>query len=319
RIHRRQLRNPGAGRLWRGAGGRHRIRRPRLVMRQQRREHDERQRVGILIAVEHVPDQRAFGLVHAGGKQGVGGEAGPVRQRDRLPDGFSMQWSVAEIERTNGGPRPFQRARHGREVAPDQVDHAGAENFPNVGVDVGDFTSRFGFENRRNALSHRTYPIVGAQRRTSRRAHRLSKSLRGMVGTRRFALPTIHLNVASTVPNPSSSILTLSPALSHTVFTRLPVSTICPACNPLPSSARWLASQASALWGWPSTSAPVPLPASLPLTIARPLTVSRSGALVRVTALPSTQPAAKKSSATSVGAPIVSHLTYRSSTISIAG
>lgn len=49
---------------------------------------------------------------------------------------------------------------------------------------------------------------------------------------------TIQENVASTVPKPSSSIFTLSPALSHTVFTRLPVSTICPACNPLPSSAR---------------------------------------------------------------------------------
>src|SRR3954465_6831549 len=63
-----------------------------------------------------------------------------------------MQRGVAEIEWPDGGPRPFQRARHGREVAPDQVDHAGAENLSNVGIDVGDFTSRFGFENRRNAL-----------------------------------------------------------------------------------------------------------------------------------------------------------------------
>ena len=141
RIHRRQFRNFGAGRFWRGAGRLHRIRRPRFVMRQQRREHDERQRVGVLIAVEHVANERAFGLVHAGGSQGVGGEAGPFRQRDRLPDGFGMQWGVAEIERTDGGPRPFQRARHGREVAPDQVDHAGAENLSNVGIDVGDFTS----------------------------------------------------------------------------------------------------------------------------------------------------------------------------------
>jgi len=37
-------------------------------MRQQRREHDECERVGILIAVEHVTNERAFGLVHAGGK-----------------------------------------------------------------------------------------------------------------------------------------------------------------------------------------------------------------------------------------------------------
>jgi hypothetical protein len=36
-------------------------------MRQQRREHDECERVGILIAVEHVTNERAFGLVHAGG------------------------------------------------------------------------------------------------------------------------------------------------------------------------------------------------------------------------------------------------------------
>ena len=50
-------------------------------------------------------------------------------------------------------------------------------------------------------------------------------------------------------------------------------------------------------------------PASSPLIKARPFTVSRSGASLRGTASPSTQPAAKKSSATSVGAPIVSHLT----------
>jgi hypothetical protein len=57
------------------------------------------------------------------------------------------------------------------------------------------------------------------------------------------------VNATSTLPNPDKSIITRSPALSHSVFTRLPVSTICPARNPLPSAARWLASQASALWG----------------------------------------------------------------------
>src|SRR4249919_3648554 len=154
-----------------------------------------------------------------------------------------MQRGVAEIERTDGGPRPFQRARHGREVAPDQVDHAGAENFSNVGIDVGDFTSRFGFENRRNAFCHHTRSSRRVGKGAAwRRAHHLSKSLQGMVGTLRFAHPTkstrLHPNFASTVPNPSNSILTLSPASSHTVFTRLPVSTICPACSPLPSSAR---------------------------------------------------------------------------------
>jgi hypothetical protein len=38
-----------------------------------------------------------------------------------------------------------------------------------------------------------------------------------------------HVNSASTVPSPSSSIRTLSPALSQSVLTRLPVSTSCPA------------------------------------------------------------------------------------------
>jgi hypothetical protein len=56
-----------------------------------------------------------------------------------------------------------------------------------------------------------------------------------------------YANVASTFPSPFNSITTLSPALSQIVFTRLPVSTISPARRPLPSAARWLASQASAL------------------------------------------------------------------------
>jgi hypothetical protein len=61
-------------------------------------------------------------------------------------------------------------------------------------------------------------------------------------------LPTeAYANVASTFPSPFNSITTLSPAFSQIVFTRLPVSTISPARRPLPSVARWLASQASAL------------------------------------------------------------------------
>jgi len=68
-------------------------------------------------------------------------------------------------------------------------------------------------------------------------------------GTTAEGAATPHVNSASTVPSPSSSIRTLSPAFSQSVFTRLPVSTSCPACRPLPSAARWLASQASALWG----------------------------------------------------------------------
>jgi hypothetical protein len=45
-------------------------------------------------------------------------------------------------------------------------------------------------------------------------------------------------NVAATLPNPDSSITTLSPAVSQMVLTRLPVSTISPAERPLPSEAR---------------------------------------------------------------------------------
>src|ERR1700719_1916367 len=45
-------------------------------------------------------------------------------------------------------------------------------------------------------------------------------------------------NVAPTFPNPDNSTITLSPALSHTVLTRLPVSTISPARRALPSEAR---------------------------------------------------------------------------------
>src|SRR6266699_3160863 len=43
------------------------------------------------------------------------------------------------------------------------------------------------------------------------------------------------VNATLTFPSPDNSITTLSPASSHTVFTRLPVSTICPAPRPLPS------------------------------------------------------------------------------------
>jgi hypothetical protein len=47
-----------------------------------------------------------------------------------------------------------------------------------------------------------------------------------------------HSNANSTRPNPWSSMTTRSPALSQTVFTRLPVSTTWPACRPLPSPTR---------------------------------------------------------------------------------
>ena len=47
-----------------------------------------------------------------------------------------------------------------------------------------------------------------------------------------------HPNVACTCPNPWSSMTTRSPASSQMVLTRLPVSTICPACRPLPSATR---------------------------------------------------------------------------------
>jgi hypothetical protein len=52
------------------------------------------------------------------------------------------------------------------------------------------------------------------------------------------AVAAPHVNSASTLPRPASSIVTLSPGLSHTVFTRLPVSTSWPLCRPLPSEAR---------------------------------------------------------------------------------
>jgi hypothetical protein len=45
-------------------------------------------------------------------------------------------------------------------------------------------------------------------------------------------------NVAPTLPSPDNSIVTWSPALSHTVLTRLPVSTNSPARRALPSEAR---------------------------------------------------------------------------------
>ena len=47
-----------------------------------------------------------------------------------------------------------------------------------------------------------------------------------------------YTNSAATLPSPESCIATLSPAFSHIVCTRLPVSTICPARNILRCAAR---------------------------------------------------------------------------------
>src|SRR3954454_8854909 len=47
-------------------------------------------------------------------------------------------------------------------------------------------------------------------------------------------IPCDQENAASTLPNPRNSILTWSPGVSHTVLTRLPVSTISPARRCLP-------------------------------------------------------------------------------------
>jgi len=55
------------------------------------------------------------------------------------------------------------------------------------------------------------------------------EALRCVRGTRSRTAERGHVNSISTTPSPSSSIRTLSPAFSHSVFTRLPVSTSCPA------------------------------------------------------------------------------------------
>ena len=116
-------------------------------------------------------------------------EAGSVRQRDRLPDGFGMQRGVAEIEWTDGGRRPFQRARHGREVAPDQVDHAGAENFSNVGIDVGD--SPLASDSRpMNALPSDPPQSVGVDKGALRAVPTISQNHRREWWAR-LALPTL--------------------------------------------------------------------------------------------------------------------------------
>ncbi|GMP03079.1 hypothetical protein TM239_33830 [Bradyrhizobium sp. TM239] len=53
------------------------------------------------------------------------------------------------------------------------------------------------------------------------------EALRCVRGTEIATPPQV--NSTSTAPSPSSSIRTLSPAFSHSVLTRLPVSTSCPA------------------------------------------------------------------------------------------
>jgi len=51
-----------------------------------------------------------------------------ARQRDSAPDRFRVQGCCAKIERAQRGPGHGRRARHGREMAPDQIDDAGAEH-----------------------------------------------------------------------------------------------------------------------------------------------------------------------------------------------
>ena len=116
-------------------------------------------------------------------------------------------------------------------------------------------------------------------------------------------------NVALTFPSPANFITTLSPAFSHTVLTRLPVSTISSARRPLPSAARWLASQASALCGMAQHVGTGAVPDHLAVDHRAADHLEQIGRGRPRHARPSTQPAAKKSSATSVGAPMVSHST----------
>jgi hypothetical protein len=61
---------------------------------------------------------------------------------------------------------------------------------------------------------------------------------RKSLGQQGIKRPPHLMNSASTFPSPASSMVTRSPGVSHSVFTRLPVSTSWPLCRPVPMEAR---------------------------------------------------------------------------------
>jgi hypothetical protein len=71
----------------------------------------------------------------------------------------------------------------------------------------------------------------------------------------------------------------------------LPVITIMPRRNGVPTVASLSASQDSAFSGLPITSLPLPRPISRPLIVSREVTVARSSPRQSVTGAPSTTPA----------------------------
>ena len=113
--------------------------------------------------------------------------------------------------------------------------------------------------------------------------------------------------VASTVPNPATSMAIRSPGVSHIVLTMLPVEDELAGPQHLTALGEVIGQPGKGLKRMTHHIGAGPAAISTPLTKARPLAAARSGAPAGAIGTPRTLPAPKKSSAASDGVPISCH------------
>src|SRR5262249_55283873 len=100
---------------------------------------------------------------------------------------------------------------------------------------------------------------------------------------------------SETSPSPAILPVAVLPGGTNWQATMLPLETIMPFFNVLPCSPSLLASQARALWGWPSTSPEWPVRTTVPSNQIDPSSLSisslRQSLLVLAASAPASQPA----------------------------
>ena len=111
----------------------------------QRAEREEIDRVGVVVARQHVVD--ALRLLAR--ERAEHGQAHAFAE----PDGRAVDYAL-EIERLHRRPRPGQRAIDRREMPPHQVDDADADGRADVGEQLGGFARRRRFGDGRKRVGH---------------------------------------------------------------------------------------------------------------------------------------------------------------------